>query len=161
MIYSYAGSQGVKQLSVGIGLARKQSKNYLSLTEVDIVWWPVAAKPHKPIITFNNSVVQMQLNCHKCILPHHRTTWWEYCRKLVSNRCTATLQKPRRITESHSSIHAAWSCSKCMNSCSSGIRRAALGCRATLKFYVWFVHHAVLKCENSTDVIAKGIWHAH
>jgi len=27
---------------------------------------------------------------------------------------------------------------------------------ATLKFYV---HHAVVKCENGTDVIVKGAWH--
>jgi len=27
----------------------------------------------------------------------------------------------------------------------------------TLKFYVY---HAVLKCENGTDVIVKGNWHA-
>jgi len=41
-----------KQLSVNMGMARKQSY-YLSLAEVDIVWWPVVAKPHKPSLTFN------------------------------------------------------------------------------------------------------------
>ena len=35
-------------------------------------------------------------------------------------------------------------------------RRAAPEC-SRRKFYV---HHAVLKCENGTDVTIKGTWHA-
>ena len=46
----------------------------------------------------------MQLNLHKYTLSHHRRTWGEYCRKLVPCRCTATLHKARRITESQSGI---------------------------------------------------------
>jgi len=47
---------------------------------------------------------------------------------------------------------------KCMHSCSSGIRQAALAMQlATLKFYE---HHAVFKCEKGTDIIVKGTWHA-
>jgi len=37
-------------------------------------------------------VAQVQLNRHKYTLSHHRTRR-EYCRKLVSCRCTATLQE--------------------------------------------------------------------
>jgi len=76
-----------------------------------LVWWPVAVKPHKPSVTFKNSVAQVQLNCHKHTLSHHRRTWREYCRKLVSCRCTATLQKARRITDSHNGIP------RCMELC--------------------------------------------
>jgi len=43
-----------------------------------------------------------------------------------------------------------------VHSCLSGISRAALGC-SRRKFYV---HRAALKCENGTDVIVKGTWHA-
>jgi len=46
----------------------------------------------------------MQLNLHIYTLLHHRRTRREYCRKLVPCRCTATLQKARRITESQSGI---------------------------------------------------------
>jgi len=42
-----------KPLSVAMRMVRKQSYNYLSLAEVDIVWWPVVAKPHKPSLKFN------------------------------------------------------------------------------------------------------------
>jgi len=34
----------MKQLSVAIGMARKQSYSFFG-REVDVVWWPVAAKP--------------------------------------------------------------------------------------------------------------------
>jgi len=44
------------------------------------------------------------LNLHKYILSHHRRTRRGYCRKLVRCRCTTTLQKVRRITESQIGI---------------------------------------------------------
>jgi len=92
-------------------MARKQLLSFFGW-EVDIVWWPVAAKPHLKLrLTFNKSVAQVQLNRRKYTLSHHRRTRREYCRKLVSCRCTATLQKTRRITESHSGIP------RCMELC--------------------------------------------
>ena len=69
----------------------------------------------------------MQLNRHKYISSHHSRTRREYCRKLVSWKCTATLQKARQITESHSGIpRCVELCKVC--ACSSGIMRAALRC---------------------------------
>jgi len=35
----------IKQLSVAIGMARKQSYSFFG-REVHILWWPAAAKPH-------------------------------------------------------------------------------------------------------------------
>jgi len=46
----------------------------------------------------------VQLNRHKYALSHHRRTRREYCRKLVSCRFMAPLQKTRRITESQRGI---------------------------------------------------------
>jgi len=67
-------SSEIKQLSVAIGMARKQSYSFFG-REVDIVWWPVAAKPHlKLSLTFNKRVAQVQLNRHKYTLSHHRRT---------------------------------------------------------------------------------------
>jgi len=40
----------IKQLSAAIGMARKQS--YFG-GEVDVLCWPVAARPHKPSLAFN------------------------------------------------------------------------------------------------------------
>ena len=61
----------IKQLSIATGMARKQSYSFFG-REVDVVWWPVQAKPHvKLILTFNNDVAQVQLNVHKYGLSHH------------------------------------------------------------------------------------------
>jgi len=38
----------IKQLSVAIGMARKQSYSFFG-REVDVAWWSVAAKPHLKI----------------------------------------------------------------------------------------------------------------
>jgi len=94
----------IEQLSVAIGMARKQNYSFFG-RDVDVVWWSVAAKAYiKLILTHNNSVAQMQLNLHIYTLSHHRKTRREYCRKLVPCRCTATLQKACRITQSQSGI---------------------------------------------------------
>ena len=104
----------IKQLSDAFGMVRKQSY-YLPLAEKSIIiLWPVAAKPHKRSLTFNKSVAQVHLNCHKYTLSHHRT-WREYCRKLVSCRCTATLQKARQLQKAIAVFHDARSCAKCMH----------------------------------------------
>jgi len=71
----------IKQLSV-IGHWYGQKVTLLSFfgPEVDIIWRPVAATLHKPSLTFNKSVAQVQLNHHKYTSLHHRT-WQEYYRK--------------------------------------------------------------------------------
>ena len=104
-------------------------------SKVTMFLWPrsqhcivayVAAKPHKASFTFNKSVTQVQLNHHKYTSSHHWKTWQEYCRKIVSCKCTATLQKARQIKKATAVSHAAGSCAKCMHSCSFGSRQAAL-----------------------------------
>jgi len=87
-----------KQLSVAIVMTRKQSCYFL---------WPKSR--HRMVAcsyqaAFSNLVshstwVWLQFNHHKYISSHHRKTRLEHCIKLVSCRCTATLQKARRITE--------------------------------------------------------------
>jgi len=80
----------------------------------------------KNLVSHSTSVAQVQLNRHNYASSHHRRKRPEYCRKLASYGCSATLQKVREITKSHSGIPRC--VELCMPSCLSGIRRAALRC---------------------------------
>jgi len=75
-------------------------------------------------------VAQVQLNRHKYTLLHHRRTRRENCTKLVSCKCTATLQKACRITESYSGRPIPRCVELCncyvMHLCLSGISRSAM-----------------------------------
>ena len=98
-----------------------ESKITFSLAEKSISYGGLLlpSRINKIVLTFNNSVAQVQLNLHEYISSHHRRTRREYCRKLVPCRWTVTLQKAHRIPESQSGItrcvelHQMWQRHRC------------------------------------------------
>jgi len=94
--------------------------------EVDIAWWPVAAKPH-----FSHTT-RVWLKCSWIIINIHCGITEEHGWSTVANQYHAGVRPHcRKLVEWRKVIavsHAAWSCAKCMHSCLSGLGRAALRC---------------------------------
>jgi len=73
----------VKQLSVAIGMTRKQSYYpFLAEKSTSCGGLQLPSRIKKTCRTFNKSVAQVQLNCHKDTLSHHRRTRRENCKNI-------------------------------------------------------------------------------
>ena len=127
----------IKQLSVAIGMTRKQSY-YL---------WPRSR--HRMVAcscqaAFKNLVSHSKrvwLRCSRIVINIYCRITEEHGGKTVENLYHAGVrQHCRKLMELQKAIpvsHAAWSCAKCMHSCLSGIRRVALPFSRIPWNYMW------------------------
>jgi len=88
----------IKQLSIAIGMARKQSYSFFG-REVDVVWWSVAGLGQFGAAV--SAMVVANVLCESTVENYYHAGVRPHCRKLVE------LQKAKAAS------HAAWSSVKC------------------------------------------------